>query len=205
MEENAMTTQRVRKYLGAAMLAGILSVIGCAESGHEITVERSTVNGLPSVVATEKMSGEVKVEAIDYDNRSIALEGSDGNCEIFKLSPAVRNFNQIKKGDTVKVEYQTTVDVNVRKVGEPLAATEVVGVARAPLGEKPGLIAVRTVEVLANVEAIDYTERTVTLVGMRDKPVTIHVSPKLKSFDKVAKGDQVIFTYTESVSIEVKK
>ena len=200
-----MTTPKASKYLAAALLAGALAVTGCSQSGEQSTIERSTVNGLPSVVATEKLSGEVKVEAIDYDNRSIALAGADGKTEIFKVSSAVRNFNQIRKGDTVKVEYLTTIDVNVRQVGEPLAAAEVVAVAAAPLGDKPGVVAVRTVEVLANVEAIDYTARTVTLVGLRDMPVTIHVSPKLKSFDKVVKGNQVIFTYTESVTIEVTK
>jgi len=170
-----------------------------------MTIERTTVNGLPSIVTTAKMAGEVKVEAIDYDNRSIALKGPEGKTEIFKVSSAVRNFDQIKQGDTVKVEYLTTVDINVRKVGEPLAAAEAVGVAAAPLGAKPGLIAVRTVEVLANVAAIDYVERMVTLVGLRDQPVTFHAGKKLKGFDNVVQGDQVIFTYTESVLIEVTR
>jgi len=201
-----MTMQRIAKYLAATALAATLAVAGCAQSAsNKMTIERTTVNGLPSIVTTAKMAGEVKVEAIDYDNRSIALKGPEGKTEIFKVSSAVRNFDQIKQGDTVKVEYLTTVDINVRKVGEPLAAAEAVGVAAAPLGAKPGLIAVRTVEVLANVAAIDYVERMVTLVGLRDQPVTFHAGKKLKGFDNVVQGDQVIFTYTESVLIEVTR
>jgi hypothetical protein len=200
-----MSSKIARNVLTMILLAGALAANGCSEakSSEKYSIKRSTVNGLPSVVATQQMSGHVKIEAIDYDNRSIALEGFDGKSAIFKVPAAVRNFEQIKKGDIVNVDYLQTIDVNLRKVSEPPSAAGVSGIAAAPLGEKPGVVAFRTVEVLANVQAIDHKARTVTLVGLHDKPVTIQVSPELKNFEKVAQGDQVVFTYNETISINV--
>ena len=120
-----------------------------------------------------------------------------------------KNFEQIKQGDVVKVQYMQTIDVNVRKV---VLESSLVGDRNSRLrhrrpqeGDKPGIVAVRTVDTQANVQAIDYQARTVTLVGINNKPITIHVSDKLKSFDSVKVGDQVTFTYTEAVSIDVSK
>jgi hypothetical protein len=200
-----MRKNQTSKFISAAVLGGLLAVTGCAHSNDKVTIDRSTVNGLPSVTKTETTYGQVKIEAVDYDNRSVALQGPDGNSEIFTCPPEVRNFDQIKEGDVVRVQYMQTIDINVRKVGEPLSVTETAGFATAPLGDKPGIVAVRTVDTQANVQAIDYQGRTVTLVGINNKPMTIHVSDKLKSFDSVVVGDQVIIHYTEAVSIDVSK
>jgi hypothetical protein len=191
--------------LWTALIAATIAMTGCAQPNEMYSVERTTINGLPSVVASGSISGQATVVAIDYDNRSIALEGPDGKSEIFSVSSVVQNFNQINTGDLVKVQYVQTVDVNVRKIGEPLSTAELAGVVAAPLGDKPGVVAVRTVQTLANVQAIDYQTRSVTLIGISDKPVTLAVSPKLKDFDNVVKGDQVVFTYTEAVTIYVTK
>ncbi len=200
-----MKTKQTSAFLSAAVIAAALAVAGCAQPSETVTVDRTTVNGLPSVTSTESVTGTSKIEAIDYDNRSVALQGPDGKSEIFEVPPEVRNFDQIKQGDVVKVQYMQTIDVNVRKVGQPLSTAVAGGMATAPLGDKPGVVAFRTVQTLANVQAIDYQTRTVTLVGMGDKPVTLTVSPKLADFDKVSQGDQVIFTYTEAVTIDVTK
>jgi Cu/Ag efflux protein CusF len=203
--EQIMKAKQISTFISAAMIAGALAVAGCAQPSETFTIDRTTVNGLPSIASTASVTGTVKIEAVDYDNRSVALEGPDGKSEIFKVSPEVRNFDQIKQGDVVKVQYMQTIDVNVRKVGQPLSTAEVASVATAPLGDKPGVVAARTVQTLANVQAIDYQARTVTLVGMGDKPVTFHVHKDLASFDNVVEGDQVVFTYTEAVSIDVTK
>jgi len=192
----------------AVVTAGIVLpafMAGCTqtEKAGEFTVERSSVDGLPQVTATSTSEAEVKVEAIDYSTRSIALAGSDGKTHFFHVSGDVRNFNQIKKDDVVKVKYEEELNVSVRKTDEPLSATELVTLESAPLGSKPGLVAVRTVESLANVTSIDYQTRKVTLKMADGSVVHVTVSSKLPNFDKVQVGDQVIFDYTESLTINV--
>jgi hypothetical protein len=190
--------------ISSALLATALSLPGCSETGEGYSIKRTTVNGLPSVLATAKLSGEATVDAVDFDSRTIALTGPDGKSEFFTVGPEVRNFAQIKKGDVVKVTYEENIQADVQKVGEPIHTTIGGSVQRAPLGEKPGFMAARTVRTVANVKAIDYTARTVTLIGMEGHTVTLPVSEKLKNFDKVKVGDQVVFNYTETVEIEVK-
>jgi hypothetical protein len=155
-----MKTKQTNALIFAVMLAGALVLTGCAQSNDKVTIDRSSVNGLPSIVGTASTTSQVKIEAVDYDNRSVALEGPDGKSEIFNVPPEVRNFDQIKQGDVVKVQYMQTIDVNVRKGNQPLSTAEVTAMATAPLGDKPGVVAFRTVKTLANVQAIDYQART---------------------------------------------
>ena len=189
---------------GLLATAMTLATSGCATSGESFNVERKTVNGLPTVVAKGSSWADVKVEAIDYSNRSIALADSDGKTQIFHVTSAARNFNQVKKGDTVRVEYDNQLTVNVYKVNEAPSVDMTEGVARAPLGDKPGIMAFRTVQNEMNVTAINYETREVTLKGVTGDPVTLTADKKLKDLDKVHVGDQVVFKYTEVVSITVK-
>jgi len=201
-----MNTNRKRGVL-TLFAVGALSLMlmsACSEAPSEtFAVDRTTVNGLPTVIATGTMKADVKVDAIDYSDRSIALTGPNGNTHIFTVGPEVVNFDQIKKGDIVKVEYFQRLAVSVRKVGEPLAAGQVDALALAPVGAQPGMFATRTVAMNANVLSIDYDTRVVTLKPLSGDVVTFTVDPRVKDLDKVHVGDQVIFNYTEAVAIYV--
>jgi hypothetical protein len=188
----------------SAVALAIAVTAGCSQSGNSFTVDRSTVNGLPKVVATEKAWATAKVEAIDYANRSIALTGPDGTTHIFKVSSAVANFDQVKQGDTVNMEVLDRVTVNVRDAYSPPVIEESVGVELAELGSLPGIVATRSVEVNATVAAIDYQARTISLTRTGEALLVITVSPKMKNFNNISVGNQVIFTYTEAISITVK-
>jgi hypothetical protein len=187
-----------------ALSLGLMFACGCSETPSEtFAVDRTTVNGLPTVIATGTLKADVTVDAIDYSDRSIALTGPNGVTHIFTAGPEVVNFDQIKKGDIVKVEYFTRLAVSVRKVGAPLAAGQVDALALAPVGAQPGVFATRTVTMNANVLSIDYGTRVVTLKPLSGDVVTFTVDPRVKDLDKVHVGDQVIFNYTEAVAIYV--
>ncbi|MGN6369817.1 MAG: hypothetical protein ACTHN5_16280 [Phycisphaerae bacterium] len=185
------------------LAAGMLS--GCAETEKvdNYAVQRRSVDGLPQVTATSSEEAQVKVLAVDYSTHAIALAGDSGETHIFHVDGDVRNLHQIKQGDSVKVKYEEVLNVSVRKIGAPLTTTELVSLERAPAGTKPGLVAVRTVETLASVQAIDHLARTAVLKMPSGTIAHVSVSPKLPEFDKVQAGDQVIFDYTEALSITV--
>ena len=108
--------KNVFTHVSSMMVASVvLWAAGCSEAGPSYSIERKTVDGLPTVTATASDKAEAKVDAIDYGNRSIALTGPSGKTEIFTVSSAVRNFYQIKKGDVVKVEYYSRMFATVRK------------------------------------------------------------------------------------------
>ncbi len=188
-------------FLPAFMIA---CLAGCADTGDRVMVERKTVNGLPTVTATQTLKAQVKVDAIDYGNRSIALTGPDGKTEIFTVTSAVRNFNQIKKGDVVNVEYFTQMFASIRKADQEPTTKLAVAVAIAELGQKPGIVCARQATVEAQVESINYTTRVVNLRTPAGDLLTFTADPKLKDLDKVHVGDRVAFEYTEAVAITVQ-
>jgi len=190
-------------FAAPAILVGSAFFAGCSQTGESFNVERKTVNGLPTVIAKGSSWATVKVDAIDYDKRSIAITDTDGKQEIFTLGPEVKNFTQIKKGDNVRVEYANELTAEVYKVNEEPMMDMTEGFKTADLGDKPGLLAYRKVKSQMNVTAIDHKTRVVTLKGPAGGELTLTVNPKVKNLDKVNVGDQVIFKYVEALTINV--
>jgi hypothetical protein len=80
--------------------------------------------------------------------------------------------------------------------------------AAAPQESKapPGKIgSSEAVMVRATVEAIDSVARTVTLKGPRGKTFAVSVDDKVTNLSGVKVGDEVLATYFEAVSFELKK
>jgi hypothetical protein len=188
--------------LAAAITTSLLGA--CDTSSSSFDIERKTVNGLPTVVQTESSRSQARVEAVDYANRSIALQGSDGNTHIFKVQSAVRNFYQIKKGDTVKVDYASRLAASVRKTGEQPTTTVTDAVQLAELGQKPGIICTRNAQIEATVVSIDYATRNVRLKTTTGAELALTANKDLKNLENVHAGDQVVFDYREALSIQVE-
>jgi hypothetical protein len=61
------------------------------------------------------------------------------------------------------------------------------------------------IEVKAAIEAIDKTERLVTLKDAEGEVETIYCGPEVKRFDELKVGDTVTFRYYESVAYAIRK
>jgi len=55
------------------------------------------------------------VQSIDSKNRTIDLKGPAGNVRTYKVDKAVKNFDQIKKGDQVVLRFTEAVALSVVK------------------------------------------------------------------------------------------
>jgi len=159
----------------------------------------------PGVVAVEVVEFTSKVEAIDYQKRTVVLKGSDGKLRVFTASKDVRNLDQVKPGDLVKVQLVEETALFVRKASDPPEATETSTVGLAPKGKKPGVMFVDTMQVTANVDAVDYQKRTITLTGPQGNVRTYKVSDDVKRLDEVKTGDQVVLRVTDALAIFVEK
>ena len=62
-----------------------------------------------------------------------------------------------------------------------------------------------TVMVKTTVEAIDHTNRTVTLREKDGDMVTLYASPDIQGFDTLNVGDKVTFRYTEATAVMIHK
>lgn len=214
----------------AALVVGSL-LIGCAGGKTGAVAQQAASNAQTGVTsaASEKMAtpvteatravepsagkpggaeGELvvvtaKVKAIDKKNRIVTLKSPDGKESKVKCGPEVRNFPQIRVGDDVTAEFLETVELFVTAPQGKPSANQSKAVERAPLGSKPGIVAVETVEVSATVEAIDYTTREVKLKGSEGKTMRVKAGPEVKRLNEVKKGDTVVARLTQAVSIKV--
>jgi hypothetical protein len=76
----------------------------------------------------------------------------------------------------------------------------------AMLKSEPGKATLaRTVEVSAQVVAIDKATRTVTLTGPDGKVIDIVAGDEVKRFDEIKVGDFIVARYLEALTLELQK
>jgi Cu/Ag efflux protein CusF len=116
--------------------------------------------------------------------------------------PDVKNFDKLKVGDQVDIEYIEALTLELKKGGGmAVARTEQAGMAGAKPGQAPAGAAGRQITVVADVVAVDTAKQTVTLRGpKRTVELPVRDPEVLK---RVAKGDQVEATYTQALAMVV--
>ena len=101
------------------------------------------------------------------------------------VGPDVRNFDQIKVGDTVTARYVEALTLTLKKDGNrPAQHVRHPWPRCAPAGERPAGAVGRQVEVTANVTAVDPKTQTVTLQGPKQ---TVELGARSGQF-KLIKG-----------------
>jgi hypothetical protein len=103
----------------------------------------------------------------------------------------------------VYVVLADSIAVTLIHGGAPQSAGAAAGVALAPLGEKPGILMVDTVELTGTIVGIDSHEHTVTLELIDGSTREIKVA-KHRDLSEVALGDSVRVTLTEAAAIRVE-
>src|SRR3954468_15835150 len=66
----------------------------------------------PGVVEARSASLTGTVDSIDYKTRQVVLKTADGLVPM-EVGPEAARFNEVKKGDTVKIDYLESVAVMV--------------------------------------------------------------------------------------------
>ena len=155
--------------------------------------------GKVAVVAAAKVTATVV--AIDKATRTVTLKGPQRTVD-FVASDEVRNFDQIRLGDRVVVEYREALTLELKKTRTTGAPTETSVVVRAKPGERPGGTVGREITVLADVVAVDPKKSIISLKGPRGNVVDLKVQNP-DHFKVVKKGDQVEAVYTEAIAVAV--
>ena len=186
-----MKTFQIVAFAMATLLGSILVAAATVPAGDEPEAFGGTV------VGTLEM--EAVVENVNYETRELTLKDSAGETATYVVGEIVRNFPQIKTGDKVSLEYEESVTIMAYSGLETAPARgEAVRVEGAPPGEKPAGMIVATTEVMADVVAIDYKARTITLKGP-ERTLTVQVDKAAENFDRVNAGDKVYMRFTEKV------
>ena len=142
------------------------------------------------------------VEDINREKREVTLKGEDGKTKVLEVPESARNFDQLQKGDEVTAKYFEGIAVGVRKSDEAPAQKETKKVYLPEKGEKPGMMAVKTKEVSADIENIDTEKREITIKGPEGRSVTLKADKDV-DLDRIKQGDKVFVTHTEAMAIDV--
>ena len=184
------------------LIAGIaitsaLALPVAAQTGAVVT---SSAPGKGAIAETIKV--QATVTAIDKKTREVRLKAPQGEEQTVTAGPEVKNFDQIKVGNMVTVEYLRALALELKKGGGLIVQrTEQAGGAAAKPGEKPAGVVGRQVKVVADVVDVDPATQTIKLKGPQ-RTVELHIADP-EQFKRVSRGDQVEATFTEAVAVAV--
>ncbi|WP_427309117.1 hypothetical protein [Cupriavidus sp. H39] len=181
--------------------ATILVATGAAWAQPETRVDVTQSAEQATATGTAKLTA--KIVKIDAPTRTVSLKAADGKVTDLVVGPEARNFDQLKVGDTVTIEYKEALTMSLKKGSGPLAMHEREISDRAAPGAKPGGTVGREVTVTADVVSVDTSARTVTLKGPKGRTVNLLVEnpERLKG---IKKGDRVEAVYTEALAVSVQ-
>jgi len=174
----------------AALSLGVVTIVNAQEG---IGVELGDV-----VVVT------ATVLAIDKQDRILTLLGPKKNIVDIEVGEEARNFDQIRVGDQLRIEYYESVALYLGKPGTQPEEDAGLVVARSAKGEKPGGYAVGAVDVSASVVGIDKKKRTLTLKLPEGNVVTTTVDKSVQAFETLKVGDAIHARLTKAIAVSVE-
>ncbi|MGA8891012.1 MAG: hypothetical protein WB493_05550 [Anaeromyxobacteraceae bacterium] len=155
--------------------------------------------------ASQAMKVTATVYAIDVPSRVLTLQHDMGGIETLKVGDAVRNLDQFAPGDSVVVAFDQGLVLEFQPAGAEFVAPEATAIPvpddKARNSVASGAQQMRTT---VTVAAIDAKRRVVTLQAPTGRVYKVKAGPGVK-LDRLAVGDRLLATYTESVAIRLEK
>jgi hypothetical protein len=188
--------------LGAALIgAASLSALAQSQPTATTAVMAASAPGTGTIATSTTVTANVT--AIDKATRQVTLKLPDGKTKTVTAGAEVRNFDQIKVGDTIVIRFVEALTLTLKKDGKELRSrTETPAAVRSAPGERPAGAVGKQTEVTANVIALDPKTQTVTLQGPK-QTVDLRI-PDAGQFNLIKVGDQIQATYVEAVAVALE-
>ena len=143
-----------------------------------------------------------KVLAIDKANREVTVKGGSGIESTLYVGPEIKNFERLKVGDIVTLNYVAALGLELKKDGKALRERVESEQKQALPGKQPGMTSGKTVKIIADVMAVNLDKASVTLRGPKRTVDMVLQDPSLLKEVKV--GDQIEVSYMEATVISAK-
>ena len=183
-----------------AVIALIVFVSACSRGPR---VETEVIERPDGVIVVDTLQLEATVTSIDATTREIRLKPRHGDEMTLTAGEEMRNFAQVRVGDTVRAVVVESMAINLVSGGAPEGVGTAGAVMLAPAGAKPGGFAVDAVEVTGTVVAIDGHDHTVTVEFPTGLTEEIQVG-KHRDLSQIGLGDSIRFRMTEALAISVE-
>lgn len=186
--------------LAALALAPLLVVPATAQ-----TARRSAAPAPTAAVSERVAEVTAVVENVDVSTRQVLLRAADNSLATVRVSPDVRNLNQVRAGDTVRIGYIEALIAEIVPASGNLTADQRAGAVRTRPGQRPGGVAAEQIRVRVRITNVDQGSGTVNFVGPNGRPqlAVVKDPAMLALLPQVKAGDEVQLTYVEAVAVRV--
>jgi hypothetical protein len=150
---------------------------------------------------------EGSVVKIDKKTRTITFKNQEGETK-FVAGPEITNFDQIKKGDRVNVNYELAVAIELIKTKSDgvRSKVETNTVTQSKANEKPSETITNKTTIIADIVSVDRDKKLVSVKGPSGKITTVTVkNPALLADVNVGEQVKVIYFDAMAASITTPK
>lgn len=184
-----------------AMAAVTLALAGAAQAQPDTKVDVTRSPGQATMTGTSKVTATItKIVPV---TRTVTLKTHTGKVVDLTVGEEARNFDQLKVGDKVTVEYREALTLSLEKGSGPLSMQTKPIEERAAPGAKPGGVMGQEVTVVADVVAVSPSKQTVTVKGPKGNVMDLMVEDPAQ-LANVKKGDRIKAVYTQAVAVAVQ-
>lgn len=171
--------------------------------------QSAAVVSAPAASSEVRMhSAEIEVRAkviqLDTEHRIATLRGPRGRVFVVDVPPEVQNFDQVRVGDELILRYLVAVAARLEPAPKNgiRERVESGSAERAEVGFMPGAAGRRMIEVVAEIQAVDRKQRTVTLRGAK-RSLTLGVPPDI-DMAKLKAGQNVRAMVVEAAALSME-
>ena len=154
------------------------------------------------------VTATAEVVTLEPAQRLLTLRREDGILFDVYAGEAVRNFDQIAVGDTLRVRYEERLGASLRPADEEPAPVEgTFAAARAQPGAKPGAGIGLSISVSVRIESIDL-ENDIVVFSLASGELVAHriATPEGRAFAKgLQLGDNVRLDYTQALALAIEE
>jgi hypothetical protein len=147
----------------------------------------------------------VTITAIDRDKRTATLKNSDGEIKVVKVPMEMKNFDTVRVGDKIDIDYYESVAVKLLPKGAKPSASQ--SSSGMQLGQPGTATGSRETTVSAEIVSIDPQNNKITFKGPQGGIQTVSVSdPDIQKKLPMLKVGQVVqLTYSEAIAASLRK
>ncbi|MEM7009558.1 MAG: hypothetical protein AAF462_10530 [Thermodesulfobacteriota bacterium] len=193
------------KTVFSILVAALLVISFSAQAFAEVEEMVEMQKGPKGIKLVDAVVMTATVQALNLNERLIILGDDAGNVQVVEAGPEVKNFDQIELGDQVVIEFFESVALFLGSPADKPGESETQIMHTAAEGDKPGMIAVDVIEVIATVVEIDKENMKVKLKGPDGNVVTVKVDPAMGNLENIKVGDNIHARYTEALAVSVQR